>query len=71
MALSNTDRRILEEIVGLSGDCLDGRPRCENCPFRSTCLPEFLNPHPLSKNVRMDMAMRVLLHHAIFLDDDE
>lgn len=71
MALSNNDRRILEEIVALCGDCLDGRPRCENCPFRAECLPEFINVQPPSKHKRLEMAKRVLFHNLIFEDDDE
>lgn len=68
MALSQTDKDVLEEIVATDGHCLDSK-RCAKCPFRAICLPEFLNPIPPSQPQRLKMAMDVLTHH--YLIDDE
>ena len=64
MSLSDNDAQILQEIVELDGHCLK-RERCLLCPFRSMCLPEFLNPHPPSKSQRFNMALDVLTHNAL------
>jgi hypothetical protein len=68
MALSQTDKDVLEEIVQSDGQCLDSK-RCAKCPFRAICLPEFLNPIPPSQPQRLKMAQDVLAHH--YLIDDE
>ena len=68
MALNQTDKDVLEEIVKTDGQCLDSK-RCAKCPFRAICLPEFLNPVPPSQPQRLKMAMDVLAHH--YLIDDE
>ena len=68
MALSNLDKNILEEIITADGQCMDSK-RCEKCPFRAICLPEFLNPIPPSQEQRLKMAQDVLAHH--YLIDDE
>jgi hypothetical protein len=68
MALSKIDKDILEEIVQTDGQCLDSK-RCQRCPFRVICLPEFLNPIPPSQPQRLKMAEDVLTHH--YLIDDE
>jgi len=68
MALSQTDKDVLEEIVQTDGQCLDSK-RCAKCPFRAICLPEFLNPVPPSQPQRLKMAQDVLTHH--YLIDDE
>jgi hypothetical protein len=68
MALSTTDKNILEEIVTTDGQCMNSK-RCEKCPFRAICLPEFLNPIPPSQEQRLKMAQDVLTHH--YLIDDE
>jgi hypothetical protein len=68
MALSTRDKDTLEEIVKLDGQCLDSK-RCQKCPFRAICLPEFLNPVPPSQPQRLKMAQDVLAHH--YLIDDE
>lgn len=70
MALSQTDKDILEEIVNEDGHCLDSK-RCSKCPFRAICLPEFLNPIPPSQPQRLKMAMDVLTHHYIIDDEVE
>jgi hypothetical protein len=67
MALDNSDKKILEEIVSLKGHCLDSK-RCIKCPFRAACLPEFLNPVPPSQPQRLKMALDVLAHN--FLIDE-
>lgn len=68
MSLSSQDIRALEEIVSTDGKCMDSK-RCRRCPFRSMCLPEFLNPVPPTAKERLLMAMDVLSHHA-FIDSD-
>ena len=68
MALTKSDKDTLEEIVQTDGQCLDSK-RCQKCPFRAICLPEFLNPVPPSQPQRLKMAIDVLTHH--YLIDDE
>ena len=68
MALSTTDKDVLEEIVATDGQCLLSR-RCAKCPFRAICLPEFLNPNPPTQPQRLKMAQDVLAHH--YLIDSE
>lgn len=68
MALSNSDKNILEEIVSTDGQCLDSK-RCQKCPFRSICLPEFLNLVPPSAIQRAKMAQDVLAHHYLISED--
>lgn len=68
MALSQTDKDTLEEIVQVQGQCLDSK-RCQKCPFRAICLPEFLNPTPPSTPQRLKMAQDILTHH--YLIDDQ
>ena len=65
MALTANDQQILEEIIQTEGDCLDGHTRCQGCPFRSMCLPEFLNTKTPTKRQRFDLALRILTHHAL------
>lgn len=71
MALSKKDKQVLQEIVDLDGNCLDGRPRCEQCPFRAKCLPEFLNKERPTKHKRLEMAKRVLFHNIVLEGEDE
>jgi len=68
MSLSTIDKATLEEITQLSGKCLDSG-RCNRCPFRAICLPEFLNPIPPSEEQRLKMAQDVLTHHYL-IDSD-
>lgn len=68
MALSDSDKMILEQIVETEGQCLKAE-RCKKCPFRAMCLPEFLNPIPPSQPQRLQMATDVLTHY--YLIDDE
>jgi hypothetical protein len=68
MALSTSDKNILEEIASTDGHCMSSK-RCERCPFRAICLPEFLNPIPPSREQRLKMAQDVLAHH--YLIDNE
>jgi len=60
--------KIIQEIIDLDGDCLD-YVRCLECPFKSTCLPEFLNIKSPSKAQRESMALRALVHHSLLEDD--
>lgn len=71
MALSDSDKTTLEEIVATQGQCLDSK-RCEKCPFRGICLPEFRirGGQPTPKQ-RFDKAMDVLTHHYLIDEDVE
>ena len=69
MALSNNDTRILEQIVELDGKCMDSQ-RCQLCPVRVMCLPEFLNPIPPTQEQRSKMALDVITHHAL-VDEEQ
>lgn len=70
MALSESDKDVLEEIVQKDGNCLEST-RCRKCPFRAICLPEFLNPTPPSQPQRLKMAQDVLAHHYLVDEDVE
>jgi hypothetical protein len=70
MALSTLDKNILEEIVETDGQCMSSK-RCERCPFRAICLPEFLNPIPPSQEQRLKMAQDVLAHYYLIDDDSD
>jgi hypothetical protein len=66
--ISEKDVEILQEIVDESGDCLNAR-RCQVCPFRSTCLPEFLNK-PITQNERLAKALAILAHYSLLGDEE-
>lgn len=68
MALNQSDKDVLEDIVKVDGQCLDAK-RCQRCPFRAICLPEFLYPNPPSQPQRLKMAQDVLAHHYL-IDED-
>jgi hypothetical protein len=70
MALSKQDIKILEQICAVEGDCMIST-RCSICPFRSQCLPEFLNPIPPTTNQRAKMAADILTHHALIDEEVE
>lgn len=70
MALNTQDIDILEQIVKVEGKCMEST-RCSKCPFRSLCLPEFLNVIPPTTNQRQQMALDVLTHHSLMGDDVE
>ena len=70
MALSSSDRDVLEEIVKLDGQCMEST-RCRRCPFRSICLPDFLNPIPPTQPQRLKMAQDVLTHHYLIDEDSD
>jgi hypothetical protein len=59
---------ILEQIVELSGDCLQIQ-RCVQCPFRTKCHTEFVSLSPPSKNTRRQMALDALTMAALFDED--
>lgn len=69
MALTNSDAAVLEQIVDLSGNCMESQ-RCKVCPFRAMCLPEFLNPIPPTTDQRAKMALDVIAHHALVDEQD-
>lgn len=64
MALNASDKDTLEEIIRREGKCLDAK-LCERCPFRSWCLPDFLNPNPPSPPQRLQKAVDVITHHCL------
>ena len=64
MALSRKDAATLQEIIDLDGDCLNSN-RCNKCPFRKICLPEFLNTISPTTHQRAKMALDVIAHHAL------
>jgi hypothetical protein len=68
MSLSQSDKSVLEEIVNLDGQCMESS-RCKKCPFRSICLPDFLNTNPPTQPQRLKMAQDVLTHQYL-LDQD-
>ncbi len=68
MAMNKKDIDILEEIISVNGKCLQSK-RCEDCPFRSVCLPEFLNVIPPTQTQRYKMAADVLSYHGLLNDD--
>jgi hypothetical protein len=63
--LSEKDRKVLQEIIDTDGKCLDSN-RCNMCPFRSICLPEFLNTSPPSPQQRINMALAIIIHDELF-----
>lgn len=69
MSLTNKDINILQEIVNVRGNCLYSK-RCSECPFRSRCLPEFLNIEPPTQNQRFNMAVDVLTYHQLLQDEE-
>ena len=71
MKLSEDHKLVLEEIVNLEGDCLK-KERCERCPFRMSCLPEFLtSPNlPPTKNQRFEMALDTITRDIIMKDEE-
>jgi hypothetical protein len=68
MALKEQEKNVLEEIVTLNGTCML-KARCDKCPFRVMCLPEWVYPNPPSQEQRLKMAQDVLTHHGL-LDED-
>jgi hypothetical protein len=68
MALSQSDQDVLEEIVVSDGQCMESN-RCKKCPFRSICLPDFLNVNPPTQPQRLKMAQDVLTHHYLLEQD--
>ena len=64
MSLSKNDTQVLEQIVQLDGKCMDSQ-RCKLCPFRGMCIPEFVYPNPPTQQQRSQMALNVLVHHAL------
>jgi hypothetical protein len=65
MILSEQQKAILQEILDLQGKCLDGKPRCQLCPLKTLCLPEFLKPLHPTQSQRFNLALRILLHSSL------
>lgn len=72
MKLSDNEKIILEQIVQVDGDCLK-RERCIRCPFKTSCLPEFITSPkvPPTKNQRFEMALDALTRDILMNDEDE
>ena len=70
MALTDSDARILQQIVDADGNCMDSK-RCQKCPFRAMCLPEFLVFPPPSPEARVKLALDVMTHHALVDETEE
>lgn len=70
MGLNNTDIDVLQQIVTEEGDCLLSS-RCRRCPFRGTCLPEFIQSKMPSKQKRLQRAEDVLIFHHLLGEDSE
>lgn len=70
MSLSNSDAKVLQEIVDFDGKCMQSQ-RCNICPFRAMCLPEFLNPVPPTPQQRAKMALDVMTHHALMDEESQ
>lgn len=68
MALSKEDKSTLQEIIDTQGACMN-TARCQKCPFKVFCLPEFLHPIRPTQPQRFEMALNVLSHHAL-VDED-
>ena len=68
--LNSNDEKILQEIIDLDGKCLDSK-RCQGCPFRAVCLPEFLYPVPPTQQQRLRIALDVLANQSILGDSTE
>jgi hypothetical protein len=57
--ISDENKAILEKIIELDGDCMK-HERCQQCPFKSSCLPSFLTNKPITKNQRASAALNTL-----------
>lgn len=65
--LSKQDIDVLNQVIETEGKCLNSK-RCQLCPFRAMCLPEFLLI-PLTPNQRFNKALEILTHHSL-LDEN-
>ena len=63
-------KAVLEQIVELSGDCLDST-RCKDCPFKNKCLVEFGSKKPPSKKMRLITAIDKITVDALLNEDME
>lgn len=63
--------KVLEKIVELQGDCLKVH-LCTSCPFKTRCLPEFLNSAEKrpSKKERFNLALDAITNSALFEDHE-
>ena len=68
--MHNIQKKVLNQIVEKEGNCLINS-LCDNCPFRTKCLPEFLNEktRPTRKE-RYEMAADLLSRIELMLDED-
>lgn len=68
--MDDKQREILEEIISLRGNCLDGR-RCQYCPFKSKCLPQFaMGKARMSQQERANSAADVLAREELLGETD-
>lgn len=70
--MTPTEKQILTEILDADGLCLSGE-RCRACPFRQSCLPEFLcAPHTRpSKEKRVAMALDAITNIDLLEDETQ
>jgi hypothetical protein len=69
--IGKIDKMVLEEIVAQEGNCLK-HSLCTLCPFRSTCLPDFLVPTKVPpREKRLERALDALMHDALFQDNEQ
>jgi hypothetical protein len=70
MEANNKNLQTLEKIVELKGDCLDSK-LCNQCPFKSKCLPQFLNfKNRPTKEERFNLALDNIVNTTIMEEDE-
>ena len=68
--MNSKKTQILEKIIDLQGDCLEAA-LCEDCPFKSKCLPQFLDyKSKPSKEERFNLAMDTIVNVTLLEDTD-
>lgn len=70
MSLEDKQLEILEEIISLGGNCLEAK-RCQGCPFRTKCLPQFaMGKSRMSQNQRANYAADVITREELLGETD-
>lgn len=68
--MDSKQKNVLNKIVELDGNCLSSK-LCTECPFKTKCLPEFLDKKSRpTKRERYEMALDVLARVDIMGDED-
>lgn len=69
--MEDKHRETLEEIISLSGNCLESR-RCTRCPFKAKCLPQFATGGPrMSQYERANNAADILAREELLGETDD